>query len=94
VDTLKYVFIPKINIRQKKDETIWEFRQRLQEHLEASTIEVIEIPYDSDSVTDFQTACQQLGVVKNFPKNPTRLCGWCQYQKYCESNGEIDYMIL
>lgn len=94
INQLKYIMIPKINIRQKKDETIWEFRQRLQEHLEASTIEVIEIPYDSDSVTDFQTACQQLSTVENFPKNPTRLCGWCQYQKYCESNGDIDWMII
>lgn len=94
INQLKYIMIPKINIRQKKNETIWEFRQRLQEHLEASEIQIVEVPYDSDSVTDFQIACQQLSTVENFPKNPTRLCGWCQYQKYCESNGEIDYMII
>ena len=94
VDALKYVFIPKINIRQKKDETIWEFRQRLQEHLEASRIEVIAVPYDRESITQFLIACQQLGVVENFPKNKTRLCGWCSYQRYCESNGQEDWMIL
>lgn len=94
INQLKYIMIPKINIRQKKDETIWEFRQRLQEHLEASEIQIVEVPYDSDSVTDFQTACQQLSEVNSFPKNKTKLCGWCQYQKYCESNGEIDWMII
>jgi hypothetical protein len=94
INHLKYIIIPKISIRQKKDETVIEFRQRLQEHLEASEIQIIEVPYDSDSIAQFLTACQQLEVVGNFPKNPTRLCGWCQYQKYCESNGEIDYMIL
>lgn len=94
ITKLKYVMIPKVNIRQKKNETLWEFRQRLQEHLEASEIQIVEVPYNIDSVTDFQTACQQLSKVESFPKNPTRLCGWCQYQQYCESNGEIDYMII
>ena len=94
INHLKYIMIPKINIRQKKDETLFEFRQRLQEHLEASKIEVVEVPYNIDSVTDFQNACQQLSKVKNFPKNVTRLCNWCSYQQYCESNGKVDYMII
>ncbi len=86
--------IPKVNIKQKKTETLFEFRQRLQEQLEATTIQIVEVPYNSDSVTDFQNACQQLSTVKNFPKNQTRLCNWCSYKQYCESNGEIDYMII
>lgn len=94
INRLKYIMIPKVSIRQKKDETLFDFRQRLQEHLEASKIEVVEVPYNIDSVTDFQTACQQLSTVENFPKNKTPLCNWCQYKQYCESNGEIDYMII
>lgn len=98
INHLKYVFIPKIQIRQKlkskPPETIWEFRQRLQEYLEASEIKIIEVDYNEDSVAQFQQACQQLESVKSFPKNPTRLCDWCQYQPYCESNGEIDWMIV
>jgi hypothetical protein len=94
INHLKYIMIPKVNIRQKKDETLFEFRQRLQEHLEASKIEVVEVPYSITSVTDFQTACQQLSTVENFPKNRTKLCDWCQYKQYCESNGEVDYMII
>lgn len=94
INHLKYIMIPKVNIRQKKTETLFEFRQRLQEHLEASKIEVVEVPYNIDSVTDFQMACQQLSTVENFPKNKTQLCNWCSYQQYCESNGEINYMIV
>lgn len=98
INHLKYVFIPKIQIRQKfkskPPETIWEFRQRLQEYLESSEIKIIEVEYDEDSVTQFQQACQQLSAVDSYPKNPTRLCDWCQYQQYCESDGEIDWMIV
>ena len=94
VDHLRYVFIPKINIKQKWNETIFEFRQRLQEHLDASEIKIIEVPFNSDSITQFESCCQQLHTVKSFPKNETKLCNWCAYQKYCESDGKIDYMIL
>ena len=98
VDTLKYVFIPKINIRQKlkakPPETIQEFRNRLREQLVAAEIKILEIEYDNAMVTQFQECSQALESIKNFPKNPTKLCGWCQYQKYCESDGEIDYMII
>lgn len=97
INHLKYVFVPKIQIRQKfkakPPETIVEFRKRLREQLEASEIKVIEVNYDSDSISQFQNCCQYLKTVNHFPKNPTKLCGWCEFQEYCESNGQIDYMI-
>lgn len=95
---LKYVFVPKISIRQKfkakPPETLVEFRNRLKEHLEASEIQIVEVPYEESSVTDFQQCCQLLKTVKEFPKNQTKLCNWCSFQKYCESDGQIDYMII
>ena len=95
---LKYVFVPKISIRQKfkakPPETIMEFRARLLEHLEASDIKIIEVDYSEDSVTQFGECCQYLKTVEQFPKNPTRLCNWCPYQQYCESDGEVDWMIM
>ena len=67
---------------------------RLREHLEASEIKLIEVPYSEESISQFKECCQLLKGVKDFPKNPTRLCGWCEYQEYCESNGKEDWMIL
>ena len=94
VDHLYYVFIPKISIRQKKSETLHEFRQRLKDNLEVSEIKVIEIDYDEKSISHFKQCCQQLKTVKSFPKNPTKLCDWCDKKEFCQSTGEIDYMIL
>lgn len=98
INHLKYVFVPKINIRQKlkskPPETIVEFRNRLQEQLDASEIKIIEVEYDSNSVTHFQQCCQHLMTVNDFPRNPTKLCNWCSYQSYCESDGSEDWMIL
>ena len=96
INHLKYVFVPKINIRQKHKakppETIQEFRMRLLEHLKASEIKIVEVPYDHESIAQFKECCQVLKGIKDFPKNPTRLCNWCEYQAYCE-RGE-DWMII
>ena len=98
VDRLVYVFIPKVQIRQKfkakPPETLTEFRRRVMEHLEASEVKLVEVPYQESSVAEFQKCCQLLGTVKEFPKNPTRLCNWCSYKEYCESNGQEDWMII
>ena len=95
---LKYVFVPKISIRQKlkakPPETLMEFRQRLQEHLEASEIKIIEVPFDPDSINQFEDCCQLLDTVNSFPKNETKLCQWCPFRQYCQSNGGINWMIL
>lgn len=98
INHLKYVFVPKILIRQKHKakppETIMEFRYRLLEHLKASEVQIVEVPYSESSVADFQDCCKYLKTVNEFPKNQTKLCNWCQFKEYCDSDGEIDYMIL
>ncbi len=98
IDHLYYLIVGKVAIRQKHKakppETIMEFRQRLREHLVASEIQIVEVPYKDSSVTDFQDCCKYLKTVNEFHKNQTKLCNWCQFKEYCDSDGEIDYMIL
>lgn len=96
INHLKYLFVPKVGIRQKlrakPPETLMEFRTRLVENLNATEIRAIEVDYDASSVHDFEQCCQQLSEVKEFPKNESRLCGWCPYEAYCQ-RGE-DWMIV
>lgn len=98
VDKLKYVFVPKVSIRQKKTETIQQFRQRLIETLDTTEPVVTDISYDSAIISDFQECCQYLNgiekIEEKFPKIETRLCDWCQFQKFCESDGKENWMIL
>ena len=98
IDHLYYLIIEKVSIRQKHKakppETIQEFRMRLKEHLEASEIKVVEVNFDEDSITQFQECCRYLNDAEIFPKNKTKLCNWCNYQQYCESDGKVDWMII
>lgn len=96
VVSLKYVFVPKTMVRQKKTETPQTFRQRLLEEMSKKEITILEVPYQPEAVEQFKAKCEFLREAEkqaDFPKNKTRLCDWCEYQEYCESNGKINYMI-
>ena len=92
VRKLGFIFIPKISIKQKKDESIYEFRLRIKEELKNSKIKIAEVKYDANKVIEFLDDIIKITEDKNYEKNPTNLCHWCDYEKYC-LKGE-DYMIL
>ena len=94
VRNLYFVFVPKIAIRQKKTETVQTFRTRLMEELRKKGIEVREVPYDPKKARDYFDSIQAISDCKDFTKNESRLCDWCEFQRYCKSDGKEDFMIL
>ncbi|APC79864.1 TPA: AAA family ATPase [Clostridium botulinum] len=92
VRKLGFIFIPKIPIRQKKTEDLYQFRKRLLQELKASEIQIAEVPYNPNKVIEFMDSIIDTNEVKEYKKNPTNLCSWCEYEKYCLKG--IDYMIL
>lgn len=96
INHLKFLFVPKVGIRQKMKarppETLQEFRLRLLEHLEATEIKTVEVQYDESRVTEFLECCKFIDSCAEFPKRESKLCDWCPYQGYCQ-RGE-DWMLL
>lgn len=99
IGNLYFVFAPKCNLRQKKqnktnkrDETIYEFRKRCMEDLESKEIQIKQVQYDPNKVIEYLMSTKHCVEDTEYIKNPTRLCDWCEYQMYCEKG--IDYMIL
>lgn len=92
IRNLFYLFAPKTSIRQKKTETLEEFRQRLVKTLDGMTCQIKRVEYDPEKVEEFKACIEELYAAETFPKNVTRLCGWCEYNDYC--NKGVDYMIL
>lgn len=97
VNRLGFLFIPKTAIRQKKDETLYHFRKRLVDTVRASELQLIPVEYDPAKVQEFfeeiQTITGKLAdPAAEYPKNVTKLCDWCDYQKFCFEG--IDYMLL
>lgn len=92
-----FMFVPKCQLKLKyknktnpTDETLYEFRERIKEDLDSKKIEFVEIEYDENKVFDFYTDVRQLQECADYIKKPTRLCDWCEYQRYCESEGKDD----
>lgn len=92
VSKLGYIFIPKTYIRQKKVEDLYQFRKRLLDTLATMDVKILEVPYDPQKVEEFLQICREIKTVNHYDKTPSKLCAWCEFQKYCEEG--IDYMLL
>ena len=87
-----FLFVPKVNIKQSKKEDLFQFRQRLQEELEKKEPQLVQIEYDPEKVINFLLATKGMLEAKDFPKNTSWLCNYCEYKDYCQKG--IDFMNL
>lgn len=94
IRNMYFLFVPKVQIRQKKTEDLYQFRKRIDEELENTfeNLEFMKINYDPKKVISFLLDVKKLYDCESFEKNPSYLCNWCEYKNYCEK-GE-DYMLL
>ena len=87
-----FVFVPKVAIRQKQTETIVQFRSRLLEALNEVDVQIKPVKYQPEAPMDFMRGVKHALECTDFPKEPSRLCGWCEYEEFCEKGR--DYMLL
>ena len=92
IRNLFYLCVPKVNIKQKKTETLNQFRQRIQEELTKAEPKLIQVEYDQTKVLDWMFSVKHTVEAVDFPKNPSWLCRYCEYKDYCERNE--DFMLL
>lgn len=92
IRNMAFVLFPKVAIRQKKTETLDGFRRRLREELDSKEPQFIEVDYQPEKVKEFLRGKKALQCATAYPKQPSRLCDWCDYQSYCEE-GETTMML-
>ncbi len=92
IRNLYYLCVPKVQIKQKKDESLSEYRNRLQVEAEKSTIQLLSVDYDQQKVMDWLTEVKQMLEAKDFPQSDSWLCRYCEYQGLCKEGS--DFMIL
>lgn len=93
VRKLGFIFIPKISIRQKNDENLYQFRHRLQEELKNSKIRIAEVKYDASKVIAFMDDIIKINEDTTYKKIPTKLCDWCDYKKLCLEENDVDMQL-
>lgn len=92
IRNMYFLFVPKVKIRQKKTETLAQFRDRLREALNGAEPWLEQVPFNLYKIVDFLTNVKHMVEATDFPKNPNHFCGWCEYEEYCQKGW--DYMLL
>lgn len=91
IRNMYFVFIPKVTIRQKKTETLLEFRERLKEALSGVEVKIVQIGFNPKKVIEFLFGIKAVNEETEFPQEKSYLCRYCEFQEYCEKGN--DYMI-
>ncbi len=92
IRNMYFLFVPKVNIKQKKTEDLGQFRKRIQSELNDTEPKLVQIEYDQEKILDFMFNVKTVLEAEDFPKEPNYLCNWCEYQDYCEKG--VDFMLL
>lgn len=92
VSEIQFLFIPKIQIRQKKTENQIQFRKRLQGELSKAIPRLVPIAYNHSKVADFLSDVQTIQNTSDYTKNESKLCDWCEYKNLCLKGDDIDML--
>ena len=88
IDDMYFVFLPKVMIRQKKTENLYQFRARLREELSKAEVKIVKVDFDECKVAEYHAAVEEIKTAVVFPKNESRLCDFCEFQSYCKRKDE------
>lgn len=94
IRNLHFVFIPKVKLKQDEYEEDEDYRKRLIAECEKQELNVVPIEYKQEKVIEFLLDTKHCVESKDFNKNPSKLCYWCDFKKYCESDGKNDGNII
>ena len=83
IRNLYYVFIPKIKVKDYNDPN---YREKLIEELNQATIDIVQVTYDINHIIKFLIDTKHCIEDETFEKGTN--CFFCDFKKYCNSNGE------
>lgn len=84
IRNMYFVFIPKVTIRQKKTETLLDFRERLKIELQGVEVKTVQIEFNLEKVIEFLFGIKAVNDEIDFPQERSYLCRFCEFQDYCE----------
>lgn len=89
---LFYLCVPKVNSKQKKDESLQDFRSRIQEECRNAEPNLMEVTFEPKKVIDWLFQVKHMTEAVDFPKHQSWLCRYCEYNDYCQKGW--NFMIL
>lgn len=93
IRNMYFVFIPKVKLKNEFDD-MSVYRNHLKDECEKQNIRIEKIEFDYRKVIEFLMDTKHCLETKEFNKNETSLCWFCDYKNYCQSNGKRDGNII
>lgn len=84
IRNLYYLIVPKVAIKQGKDEDIQDFRERLKDELEKVSITTVQVEFKYSAVIEFLLSIKAANEETKFPQADNYLCRFCEFQDYCK----------
>lgn len=92
IRNLTYVIVPKVTVKQGKNEPLQDYRRRIESELSKKELKFLPVEYDPEKVIDFLSGVKRVLEAREYPKNPGFLCKYCEYEEFCQKG--IDTMML
>ncbi len=96
---LYFMFGPKVQLKQKANEDILQYRRRILKELDEKEVTIIRVNYDSNMVIRYLSEIKKCLEETEYDKSPSKLCYFCEYRPICEESKfyeikESEYMNL
>lgn len=88
INKMAYLCVPKVGIRQKQTETLYQFRERLKTELLKVEPVIIPVEFDPVKVEQFEQEAREMKEATEFTKNESVLCKWCEYNEFCQKGSK------
>lgn len=83
IRNLYFLFVPKVNIKQKKTEDLQEFRNRIRSELAKVDVKIEQIEFDHNKVIDWLLQVKKINENADFEQNHSWFCRYCEYEEFC-----------
>lgn len=88
ISKMAYLCVPKVGIRQKQTETLYQFRERLKSELSKVEPVIIPVEFEPVKVEQFEQEAREMKEATEFTKNESVLCKWCEYKEFCQKGSK------
>lgn len=84
IRNLAFVIVPKVSIKQRKDESVMDYRKRLKWELNKVEVSFVPMEFDNSAIVEFLLSIKAANEETEFPPTDSFLCRYCEFADYCK----------
>ena len=94
IRNMYFLFVPKSKLKRGKDEELEQFRKRVIDDCNGLQPYLKKVEYEPEKVIRYLLNVKHCIETTEYSKNPQFLCSYCEYRRYCQSDGKEDWDVI